>query len=147
MWCSLVLVSHLSDAQQFEKHFGTAAYEIPNYAKLWYRTVLNIINTGNFTVTLYRASLVYNTNYNKKNSDKLYIVVVVCLLVMVNQWKQFNLMFIQLQRFSGFLLWGVFGSPLDFGWRFTSDHRSMLHWKICMTNAASVWLWFITFTI
>ncbi len=50
--CSLVLVSHLPDAQQFEKHchlhvnFGTAAYEIPNCAKLWYRTVWNIINTG-----------------------------------------------------------------------------------------------------
>ncbi len=38
--CSLVLLSHLPDAQRFEKHyrlqvnFGTAAYEIPNYAKL-----------------------------------------------------------------------------------------------------------------
>ncbi len=32
-----------------------------------------------------------------KNSDKSYIVVVVCLLVMLNQWKQLNLLFIQLQ--------------------------------------------------
>ncbi len=57
-------MSHLPDAQQFEKHcrlqvnFGTAAYEIPNCAKLWCRTVWNIINTGNFTVLVYRASLV-----------------------------------------------------------------------------------------
>ncbi len=32
-----------------------------------------------------------------KNSDKSYIAVVVCLLVMLNQWKQLNLLFIQLQ--------------------------------------------------
>ncbi len=39
--------------------------------------------------------LYYN---NKNNSDKPYIAVVVCLLVMLNQWKQVNLLFIQLQR-------------------------------------------------
>ncbi len=32
---------------------------IPNCAKLWYRTVWNIINTGTFPVPVYRASLVY----------------------------------------------------------------------------------------
>ncbi len=53
--CLLVLLSHLPDEQQFEKHyhlqvnFETAAYEIPNYAKL-YRTISNIINTGTFKI-------------------------------------------------------------------------------------------------
>ncbi len=38
--CLLVVLSHLPDAQRFDKHyylqvnFETAAYEIPNYAKL-----------------------------------------------------------------------------------------------------------------
>ncbi len=41
--------------------------------------------------------LYYKTNFNKKNSEP-YIAVVVCLLVMLNQWKQLNLLFIQLQR-------------------------------------------------
>ncbi len=88
--------------------------------------------------------LYYNENDNNKNSDKPYIFVVVCLLVMLNQWKQLNLLFIQLQRlaFPGFLLRVVFGvsareRPLAFGWRFTVDHRTVLHWKICMTIAAS----------
>ncbi len=36
----------------------TAAYEIPKWAKLWYRTVLNIIDTGIFPVPVYRAYLV-----------------------------------------------------------------------------------------
>ncbi len=31
---------------------------IPNCAKLWYRTVWNIINTGTFPVPVYRASLI-----------------------------------------------------------------------------------------
>ncbi len=42
-------------------HFATAAYEIPNWAKLWYRTVWNIINTGTFPVPVYRASLLCYT--------------------------------------------------------------------------------------
>ncbi len=47
-------------------------------------------------------------NDNKKNSEKTYIAVVVCLLVMLNQWKQFNLLFIQLQ-------WDFFcGAYLEF---------------------------------
>ncbi len=45
-----------------------------------------------------------NYNDNKKNSEKTYIAVVVCLLVMLNQWKQF----IQLQ-------WDFFcGAYLEF---------------------------------
>ncbi len=39
--------------------------------------------------------LYYNENYKKTNSDKRYIVVVVCLLVTLNQWKHLNLLFIQ----------------------------------------------------
>ncbi len=38
-------------------HFRTAAYEIPKWAKLWYRTVWNIIDTGIFPVPVYHASL------------------------------------------------------------------------------------------
>ncbi len=38
----------------------------------------------------------HKENYKKKNSDKPYIFVVVCLLVTLNQWKQLNLLFIQL---------------------------------------------------
>ncbi len=38
----------------------------------------------------------YNKNYNNNNSDKPYIVIVVCLLVTLNQWKQLNFLFIQL---------------------------------------------------
>ncbi len=47
----------LPGSQQFGKHFGTAAYEIPKWAKLWYRTIWNIIDTGIFQVPVYRASL------------------------------------------------------------------------------------------
>ncbi len=49
--------------QQFGKHghllvnFGTAVYAIPKWAKLWYCTVWNIIDTGIFPVPVYRASL------------------------------------------------------------------------------------------
>ncbi len=76
-------MSHLPDAQRFEKHyhlqvnFGTAAYEIPNYAKLWYRTVWNIINTGSFTVPVYRASLLPTTV--KSTKSWLNDHVLVCL--------------------------------------------------------------------
>ncbi len=42
--------------------------------------------------------LYYKENNNKKNSDKTYVVVAVCLLVTLNQWKQLNLLFIQLQQ-------------------------------------------------
>ncbi len=57
------LLSGLLVSQQFGKHchlqvnLGTAAYEIPNWAQLWYRTVWNIIDTGVFSVPVYRASL------------------------------------------------------------------------------------------
>ncbi len=57
------LLSGLLVSQQFGKHchlqvnLGTAAYEIPNWAQLWYRTVWNIIDTGVFPVPVYRASL------------------------------------------------------------------------------------------
>ncbi len=69
MCCSLVLLSHLPYVQQFVKHChlqvkcGTAAYEIPNCAKLWYRTVLNIINPGNFTVPVYCTSLTHTCTH------------------------------------------------------------------------------------
>ncbi len=59
------LLSHLPVAQQFGKHchlqvhFATAAYEILNWEKLWYRTVWNIIYNGTFPVPVYRASLLY----------------------------------------------------------------------------------------
>ncbi len=57
-------------------------------------------------------------------TDKQYIVVVLCLLVTVNQWKQFNLLFPGTTCFT-FLLRGIFGvltweRPLALGWRFTT---------------------------
>ncbi len=59
----VVRLLHLPVAQKFEHchlqvNFGTAAYEIQNWAKLWYRTVWNIIDTGIFRVPVYCASLV-----------------------------------------------------------------------------------------
>ncbi len=39
--------------------------------------------------------ITFKENYKETNSDKSYIVVVVCLLVTLNQWKQLNLLFIQ----------------------------------------------------
>ncbi len=67
----IVLLSHLPFVQQFGKHchlqvhFETAAYEIPNWAKLLYRTVWNIIYTGTFPVPVYHAFLVSYIVYNK----------------------------------------------------------------------------------
>ncbi len=52
--------SNLRSTATYRGTSGTAAYEIQNYAKLWYRTVWNIIDTGNFTVLVYRASLEYS---------------------------------------------------------------------------------------
>ncbi len=52
----VVLLSHLPVTQ----HFGTAAYEIPNWAKWWYRTVWNTIYTSIFPIPVYRASLYWS---------------------------------------------------------------------------------------
>ncbi len=70
--CLLVVLSHLPDAQRFEKHyhlqvnFETAAYEIPIYAKLWYHTISNIINTGTFTFKIQRS-----VDPDKRSSSQL----------------------------------------------------------------------------
>ncbi len=57
--CLIHRVVHLfwCHIYRLQVNFGTAAYEILNYAKLWYRTVWYIIDTGNFTIPVYRASL------------------------------------------------------------------------------------------
>ncbi len=73
-------------------------------------------------------------------TNKPYIVIVLCLLVTLNQWKQFNLLFPGTTCIT-FLLRGIFGvsmweCPLALGWRFTTDHRTVLHWKISMTITA-----------
>ncbi len=47
----------------------------------------------------------YILYYNKTNSNKPYIVIVVCSLVTPNQWKQLNLLFIQLQWLFESALW------------------------------------------
>ncbi len=64
--CSVVRFTGFALCSNLGSHllvnFGTAAYEIPKWAKLWYRTVWNIIDTGNFTVPVYRTSLQWNLN-------------------------------------------------------------------------------------
>ncbi len=69
--CSVVTFTGCAAIWEAQVNFGTAAYEIPNCAKLWYRTIWNIINTGNFTVpaAVYHASLVRKNMNKVKQTD------------------------------------------------------------------------------
>ncbi len=96
-YCSLyllihhvVLLSGLPVSQQFGYHchpqvnFETAVYDISNWAKLWYRTIWNKIDTGIFPIPVYCASLQHSSG----NTYSSYVLIMsVSLIFLIYRWN------------------------------------------------------------